>query len=102
MSYPPHWDLEGFPGEVGGVPDEVEKAYAGWVESRRVNPKTRAQRLQGDDIRYTAEVPSAVYADEHGGHQLWCDFEVHEPGLTSPGRVVFVEMGFIAGDDLGE
>jgi hypothetical protein len=29
-------------------------------------------------------------------------FEVHGPGLTLGGRVVFVEMGFVESDDLGE
>ncbi len=102
MTYPPQWDLEGFPELVSGVPGEVEKAYLAWLETRRFDPTRRAARLQGDDIRYTAEVPNAVFRDDGGGWKLMCDYEVHEPESTTPGRVVFVEMGFIPGDDVGE
>ena len=103
MDYPTgSWRLEGFPEQVGDAPGEVEKAYAAWLESCRRNPRTRAQRLQGDDVRYTAEVPNAVFSDGHGGWKLMCDFEVHESDLPGQGRVVFVEMGFAEGDDLRE
>lgn len=102
MTYPAKWDLEGFPEGVGNVPGGVEKAYLAWLESRRSDPYARAAQLQGDDIRYTCEVPNAVYGDGQHGWKLMCDFEVHEPELSRPGRVVYVDMDFIPGDDLGD
>jgi hypothetical protein len=107
MSYPDRsWQLDGFPERVihpgGDLPDEIQKAYEAWLETRRTNPKRGATRLQGDDVRYTAEVPNAVYADEVGGWQLMCDYEVHEPELLARGRAVYVDMGYVEGDDLGE
>ncbi len=98
------WTLEGFPdrvpGTLGDFPDEVQKAYSAWLENCKVNPKKYGARLQGDDIRYTAEIPNGCYADEHGGWQLMCDYDVHEATLLKQGRAVFVEIGFAEGDDL--
>lgn len=106
MSYPARsWTLDGFPDRAayphGDPPDEVQKAYEAWVESRRINPKRGARRVQGDDIRYTAEVPGACFADDLGGWQLMCDFDVHEGNRSVQGRAVYVEMGYVEGADLG-
>ena len=99
------WTLEGFPELVahphGDPPEEVQKAYEVWLENCRINPKRGAVRLQGDDIRYTARVPSAVFADAAGRWQLMCDFDVHDGNWSVRGRAVFVEMGYVGGDDPG-
>lgn len=106
MTSPGSWKLEGFPERLADVrsdlPDEVHKAYAVWVETRRVDPHRGAQRLQADDARYTAIVPNAVFADRSGGWRLACDYDVFEPELSRDGRVVFVELGLVPGEVLTE
>jgi hypothetical protein len=99
------WMLEGFP-ELAPAPEdvppgEIQKAYEVWLETRRVNPKRAAGRLQADDDRYVAAVRGAHYVDEFShGWQLMCDFQVIEGDWSVPGRVVFVEMGFMEAPDL--
>lgn len=105
MSNPTGWVLEGFPERVGnaeGDPSgEVQKAYEGWLDACSINPRQRARRLQADDDRYVAEVTGAHYVDDDSaGWQLMCDFQVIEGDWSVPGRVVFVEMGYVEAPDL--
>ncbi|MEU4558476.1 hypothetical protein AB0F72_08800 [Actinoplanes sp. NPDC023936] len=98
------WTLDGFPERVvhpdGDPPDEVQKAYEAWLETRRINPRRGARRLQGDDIRYTAEVPGAHYVNQAGGWQLMCDYDVDEGNWSVRGRAVYVGMGYVEAGDL--
>jgi hypothetical protein len=96
------WKLQGFPEKVGGVPGGVEKAWTDWLALCEIDPTTGGERLQGDDVRYTAEVPNAVFADAEGGWKLMCDYDVYPPNLSQRGRAVFVEMDFVPGDVLAE
>ncbi|GAA0529022.1 hypothetical protein GCM10010172_07070 [Paractinoplanes ferrugineus] len=103
------WKLERFPALAScrsgiPIPDEVQKAYTSWLETRKIHPKRGALRLQEDDIRYSARIPGGDFAHEGCGWQLMCDFDVIEGNWAtgSPGEVVFTDMGVIQADSVRE
>jgi hypothetical protein len=102
------WKLERFPERATcrsgvAIPDEVQKAYETWLETREINPARGADRLSPEDIRYTAKVPRGAFADEHGsGWQLMCDYDVIEGNWATGahGQVVFTDMGLVDAPEL--
>jgi hypothetical protein len=99
------WKLDRFPKRASCrsgvvIPDEVQKAYTAWLETRENNLRRGAQRLQADDIRYTAEIPGGSFAAKGAGWQLMCDFDIIDGNWAtgSPGQVIFTDMGVVQSD----
>jgi hypothetical protein len=108
MSNPANsWKLDRFPKRASCrsgvvIPDEVQKAYVAWLETREINPRRGAQRLQADDTRYSAEIPGGSFAAEGAGWQLMCDYDVIDGNWATgeKGQVLFTDMGVVESDDL--
>lgn len=98
------WKLERFPDKIecpaGDSAGEVQQAYETWIETRRLNPRSKAERLDAGEDRYTAAVSGAHYVDDHFIEwQLMCDYDINPGAWGRPGEVVYVDSGFIPSPD---